>query len=193
MIVLFIKRYLSMKNLDLDLAIEKRGELTTLPSRSQTFPVNLEKIDNAVEYMVQNMGKRLPVSTLACVANISPSYFFSIFKQRTGFSPVAYYTRLRMGRACLLLDSTSVRVKDVAEALGYDDVFYFSRVFKSWTTIAPSHYRNLGAELRMEIKRRLGPKNEKPLSPAVSGAMRGGKTTLVDNQRPSNISQGYTF
>ena len=193
MIVLFINEHLSMKNLDLELATEQRGEMATSLSGSQPFPVNLEKIDNAVEYMVQNMGKRLPISTLACVANISPSYFFSIFKQRTGCSPLVYYTRLRMGRACLLLDSTSVRVKDVAEALGYDDVFYFSRVFKSCTTIPPSHYRNLGADLRMEIKRRLGPNNEKPLSPAAPGAMWGGKANLVDNQQSPGISQGYTF
>lgn len=182
-----------MKNLDLELTTEKRGELASLLPRSQTFPVNLEKIDNAVEYMVQNMGKRLPVSALACVANISPSYFFSVFKQRMGCSPLVYYTRLRIGRACLLLDSASARVKDVAEALGYDDVFYFSRVFKSCTMVAPSHYRNLEAELRLEIKKRLGPKNQEPLSPVAPAALWRGKTTLSDNQQQPKISEGYTL
>jgi AraC-like DNA-binding protein len=87
-----------------------------------------------------------------------------------------------MGRACLLLDSSSARVKDVAEALGYDDAFYFSRVFKTWTSVAPSHYRNLGADLRLEIKERLWPNNEKPLSSAAPAAISFGKITLVGDQ-----------
>lgn len=172
-----------MKNSDFELATEKRGEFVSLLSRGQTFAPNVGKIDDAVEYMLQNTGKRLPVPALASAANISLSYFFSIFKQRMGCSPLAYHTRLRMGRACLLLDSTSARVKDVAEALGYDDAFYFSRVFKSWTTVAPRHYQKLGAELRLEIKNRLGPNNEKLLSPAVPVAISLGKGTLLDDQQ----------
>jgi|SRR5579862_756312 len=169
-----------MKNSDFELTTEKRGEFGNLLSRSQVFVPNVRKIDDAVEYMVQNTGKRLPVSALACAANISLSHFFSIFKQRTGCSPLVYHTRLRMGRACLLLDSTLARVKDVADVLGYDDAFYFSRVFRSCTTVAPSHYQKLGAELRMEIKKRLGPNNEKLLPPV---ALSLGKDTLLDDQQ----------
>lgn len=183
MVVLFVNEYPSMKNLDLDLATEKCGELGTSLSRSQTSPINSEKIGNAVEYMLQNMGKPLPVSALASVANLSLSYFFPIFKERMGCSPLEYYTRLRMGRACLLLDSASAKVKEVADAMGYDDAFYFSRVFKSWTTRAPSHYRNLDADLRMEIKRRLAPNNEKLDCPATPATIWHGRTNLVDQQQ----------
>ena len=171
-----------MKNSDLELATEQRGELACVVSGSQTFPVRSEKIGDAVEYMVQNVEKRLPVSALASIANISPYHLFSVFKQRTGCSPLMYFTLLRMGRACLLLDSSSARVKDVAEALGYDDAFYFSRVFKTWTSVAPSHYRNLGADLRLEIKEHLWPNNERPLSSAAPVVISFGKITLVGDQ-----------
>ena len=171
-----------MKNSYFQLATEKRGEFVSLLPQTQTFARNVGGIDDAVEYMVQNTGQRLPVPALASAANISLSHFFTMFKQRMGCSPLAYHTRLRMGRACLLLDSTSARVKDVAEVLGYEDAFYFSRVFKSWTTVAPRHYQKLGAELRLDIKNRLRPNNEKLLSPAAPVAISLEKRILVDDQ-----------
>jgi AraC-like DNA-binding protein len=65
-----------------------------------------------------------------------------------------------MQRACQLLDSTSARVKEIAAALGYDDPFYFSRVFKSLLAVAPLHYRSLGLEVKLEIKEVLEPQNQ---------------------------------
>ena len=52
-----------------------------------------------------------------------------------------YFTRLRMEKARCLLDTTEASVKEVAATLGYDDPFYFSRVFKSVNQLAPSNYR----------------------------------------------------
>jgi AraC-like DNA-binding protein len=69
-----------------------------------------------------------------------------------GCPPMDYFTRLRMRRACELFDSTSASVKEVAAMLGYDDPFYFSRVFKSVLAIAPVRYRNLQPELRREAR-----------------------------------------
>jgi hypothetical protein len=48
-----------------------------------------------------------------------------------------------MQHACRLLDETGLSVKEVAAALGYDDPFYFSRIFKSVNRVAPSEYRLL--------------------------------------------------
>ena len=48
-----------------------------------------------------------------------------------------------MQHACRLLDETVLSVKEVAATLGYDDPFYFSRIFKSVNHVAPSEYRLL--------------------------------------------------
>ncbi len=114
--------------------------------------------------MAEHIDKPLQVATLAAMANVSPSHFFALFKQRMGCSPMDYFTRLRMRHACQLLDSTSSRVKEIAAALGYDDPFYFSRVFKSLSAVAPVHYRSLGQETRLGIKELLEPKNQTPSS-----------------------------
>ena len=100
------------------------------------------KIEYCIAYMVAHIDQPMQVATLAALANVSLSHFFALFKQRTGCPPMDYFTRLRMRHACRLLGSGSASVKEVAAALGYDDPFYFSRVFKSVNHVAPSKYRN---------------------------------------------------
>ena len=99
------------------------------------------RIEQSVAYMAQHLDRPLQVATLAARANISPSHFFALFKRRIGSAPMDYFTRLRMERACQLLETTSLSVKEVAAELGYEDPFYFSRVFKSVNQLAPSDYR----------------------------------------------------
>ena len=101
------------------------------------------RIEQSIAYMREHLNQPLPVAKLAALAHISPSHFFALFKRRTGSSPMDFFTHLRMQRACRLLDGTSASVKEVAAVLGYDDPFYFSRVFKAVNRIPPSRYRAL--------------------------------------------------
>jgi len=105
------------------------------------------RIEQSIAYMVRHLNKPLKVATLAAQANISPSHFFALFKRRIGSAPIDYFTRLRMQRACRLLEQTPLSVKEVAAELGYDDPFYFSRVFKSVNRMAPSDYRAAQREM----------------------------------------------
>jgi AraC-like DNA-binding protein len=120
----------------------------------------LQKVERSIHFMVANINRPLQVSTLAAQANVSPSHFFALFKQMTGRPPMDYFTKLRMSHACRLLDSTRASVKEVAAALGYNDPFYFSRVFKSVLAVAPVYYRGLGFASRREIKELLEPKDQ---------------------------------
>jgi len=107
-------------------------------------PCGLEataRIEQCVAYMNQHLNRPLQVATLAARVIVSPSHFFALFKRRTGIAPMDYFTRLRMERAGRLLETTSLSVKQVAAELGYDDPFYFSRVFKSVNQVAPSDFR----------------------------------------------------
>jgi AraC-like DNA-binding protein len=74
---------------------------------------------------------------------MSPSHYTALFKRRTGCAPIDFFIRLRMQHARELLLGTSLNVKEVAAALGYEDPFYFSRVFKSVNQLAPSDYRSM--------------------------------------------------
>jgi transcriptional regulator GlxA family with amidase domain len=107
---------------------------------------SLRKVERSIAYMTDHINQPLQVATLAAMANVSPSHFFALFKKRTGCPPMDYFTRLRMRHASRLLGSTSASVKEVAAALGYDDPFYFSRVFKSVHQVPPSRYRSVRPE-----------------------------------------------
>jgi transcriptional regulator GlxA family with amidase domain len=91
--------------------------------------------------MMEHLNQSLPVARLASLANMSPSHYTALFKRRTGCAPIDYFIRLRMRHARDLLMATSLNVKEVAAVLGYEDPFYFSRVFKSVNQVAPSDYR----------------------------------------------------
>ncbi len=100
-----------------------------------------ERIRRCIAFMLEHLDLPLQVATLAAKAHTSPSHFFVLFKRHTGSSPIDYFIGLRMQRACELLDEGSLHIKEVAAALGYDDPFYFSRLFKSVNRVAPSEYR----------------------------------------------------
>jgi transcriptional regulator GlxA family with amidase domain len=99
------------------------------------------RIEESIAYMREHLDQPLQAATLAARANLSLSHFFALFKQRTGGTPIDYFIRLRMRRACELLAETTLAVKEVAASLGYEDPFYFSRVFKSVNAVAPTEYR----------------------------------------------------
>lgn len=102
-----------------------------------------QKIARTVAYMKEHLGAPLQAPALAAMANLSLSHYSAMFRQQTGYAPIDYFIRLRMHRACQLLDTTSLSVKDIAARLGYDDPLYFSRVFKSVNAAAPTDYRQI--------------------------------------------------
>jgi AraC-like DNA-binding protein len=108
------------------------------------------KIEQSIAYMTQHLNKPVQVATLAALANMSSSHYTAMFKRQTGCAPIDYFIRLRMRHACHLLDATTMSVKEVAAALGYDDPFYFSRMFKSVNQVAPSDYRALRRSVQVD-------------------------------------------
>jgi len=112
------------------------------PATAPPAPLdNDQKIDQSIAYMLKHLNQPLNATQLASRAGFSVSHYFAVFKRRTGCSPIDYFIGLRMGQACRLLVETTLPVKDVAAQLGYDDPFYFSRVFKSVNAVAPTAYR----------------------------------------------------
>lgn len=140
-----------LSNIESDLLQETsaRTDRNVVFDNSSVGTVELDKkISRTIGYMRGSLGQPMQVSQLARMANISSSHFFAVFKQFTGFAPIDFFIRLRMRRASELLETTNLSVKEVAAALGYEDPFYFSRVFKSVHKVAPSEYRNLTTEGR---------------------------------------------
>ena len=71
---------------------------------------------------------------------VDSSYLCRLFQRYGSLSPRKYLTRLRMQYAMTLLTREGLGVSSVAEALGFENPFHFSRVFKSVHGLLPSAY-----------------------------------------------------
>ena len=72
---------------------------------------------------------------------LSASHFSLLFRNRTGMSQLDYFIHLKLQQACLLLWTTQTKIKHIAAELGYDDAYYFSRLFKKYMKMSPLQYR----------------------------------------------------
>jgi AraC-like DNA-binding protein len=100
-----------------------------------------QRIEVSLRYMMQNLNKPMKVPALSAMVGLSESSFFALFKSATGLTPLDFFIRARMQRAGELLAKTTLQIKEVAARLGYDDQFYFSRLFRSVYGIPPREYR----------------------------------------------------
>ncbi|MDD5597093.1 MAG: AraC family transcriptional regulator [Victivallaceae bacterium] len=98
------------------------------------------QIDRAVSYMHNNYTGSLSVSECAAGVNMSESHFRRLFKQRTGRSPKEFILALRISKAKALL-SRGESIKRTAEQVGWDDEFYFMRIFRKVCGISPGKFR----------------------------------------------------
>jgi AraC family transcriptional regulator of arabinose operon len=100
-----------------------------------------QKVAQSIAYMKQHLEQPVTVSTFATMANLSESHYRSLFKNQTGYAPMDYFIRLRIHKACQLLDTTDLSVKEIARMTGFQDAFYFSRAFKIVVELSPAKYR----------------------------------------------------
>lgn len=100
-----------------------------------------EPIRAAVEFMQQNLTQPLDCETIRMHSGLSMTHFNRLFSQYTGVSPVQFLMSQRMSLARHLLLQTSLSVKQVASAVGFDDALYFSARFKRYIGISPQHFR----------------------------------------------------
>jgi AraC-like DNA-binding protein len=113
-----------------------------LPGHPQAHPAE-QGVRQSIEWMQRNLHREASLDELAREAGISVSHFSAIFKRRTGFAPINYFLRLKISNACRLLDTTSMEIKEVASAAGFEDPFYFSRFFKKIMGHSPRSYRSI--------------------------------------------------
>lgn len=74
--------------------------------------------------------------------DINANYVSQLFKRELGTTFTEHLTNLRIDYACKLLATTALPLNEISEKSGYDDYFYFSRIFKKVKGITPSSYRD---------------------------------------------------
>ncbi len=93
------------------------------------------------EFITQNYPHHITVNHLADALGLSKSHLHRIFMEETGESPMQYLSRHRIAQSLQLLRSTDMSIACIANAVGFSDQLYFSRVFSKQMGMSPSQYR----------------------------------------------------
>jgi len=114
-----------------------KGAVSLSPAQAE-YERRIRKITSE---LLENPGDAPPVAELARSAGYSPVHFARLFKKATGALPREFIIQVRIERAKQLLRESSLSIGEIADALGYSDVFFFSRQFKARAGLSPSGFR----------------------------------------------------
>lgn len=126
--------------------LQKRQQAET-PSPSaanEPAPASATKnkaVNQMLDYILGHYMEDISIQTLADLCSINPNYAGQLFKQKMNQTFNSYLANLRIQQAIHLLTNTDMPVALVASSVGYQDYFYFAKVFKKITGSTPSSYR----------------------------------------------------
>lgn len=115
--------------------------------RQQESPFTFENYDKAtiintlVSFIGDNYMKPISLDTISRNMYLSPVYISKVFKEEMGESPINYLIKVRLSKAVELLKEGRLSIKAVAKNVGYDDAYYFSKLYKKYYGCPPSKDR----------------------------------------------------
>jgi transcriptional regulator GlxA family with amidase domain len=99
------------------------------------------RIELVISQLENDTARAWNTPLLAALVNLSPSRFRHLFKHETGTSPRQYLRELRFRKAEVMLATTFLSVKEIAESIGLVSVTHFMKDFKERHGITPRAYR----------------------------------------------------
>lgn len=102
---------------------------------------NVKLIEQAKRWIADHRAEDVTIKKIADHVYMNPTYFSEYFKMQTGETVLDYLTRLRIELAKELLRDTRLKLHDISGRVGYQDVKYFSKLFKHKLGMTPSQYR----------------------------------------------------
>ena len=106
---------------------------------SRKYKKNVNKI---ILFVEQHINEKITLEMIAKHLGISEIHVSRIFKAETGKNLIQYINEQKIQRAIELMEHSNMKIKDVAEAVGFEDQLYFNKVFKKIIGISPSKYRS---------------------------------------------------
>jgi AraC-like DNA-binding protein len=104
-------------------------------------------VKKIINYLNENYENKISLDQIAHNMYLSPVYISKIFKEETGESPINYLIKIRLEKAKdILLNSDGGSIKSIANSVGYEDVYHFSKLFKKYYGISPLYYKKIALE-----------------------------------------------
>ncbi|GKX67235.1 response regulator [Inconstantimicrobium mannanitabidum] len=135
-------KYLGPKseyNQCLDINKDEISEKRETPDKAIFMPL---VIKNTVDYLNKNYKNNITLNEMAEYNNISSFYLSRLFAKETGKNFVDYLNEIRIEKAKALLKENNYKYYEIADMVGIKDAHYFSKIFKKYTGLTPSDYKN---------------------------------------------------
>ena len=95
----------------------------------------------AKAYMEAHSAEKFSLEKMAKALFVNGSYLTRVFRQHTGMTPLAYHHRLRCKKAKELLESSTLTISQVGEAVGYVSSSHFAHIFRKLEGCTPGEFR----------------------------------------------------
>ena len=100
-----------------------------------------KQLESAIEMFHRDFSSEINIKEYANGLGMSLCWFSRCFKERFDMSPQAYLTNIRLNKAKELLLSSDYNINEISSFSGFNNPFYFSRIFKKHTDYSPTEYR----------------------------------------------------
>ena len=100
-----------------------------------------KNVEQIKAYILQNYQKPITLETIADNLSLSPVYCGAIFKKYENCYISHYINKIRVNHSIMLMQKSNLNISEIAFQAGYNDNYYFSKVFKKLIGMTPSNYR----------------------------------------------------
>lgn len=133
------------------LLIELTEQNILLFKSRQDMELPLHKLPKILEWIRVHSLQNISLVDVSHEFNYSREYLARYFKKQMGMSMQQYINNLKLSKAKELLCESDMNVKEIAEALGFQDEKYFMKLFKRMEDTTPKQYRNAYNRTHMNI------------------------------------------
>lgn len=131
------------KDIDAQTALQAAEEMVQILSEIiRQIPHYPHAIKEAIKYIEGHYYESITSKDVAEYVGLSSSYFSALFRQAVGSNPSDFIIDFRLRKAKQLLKESNYRIYEIAEMVGYENNFYFNRLFKKVVGCTPKEYRN---------------------------------------------------
>lgn len=105
-----------------------------------------DPIGIAISQISENLHRKIDLAAVGSLTGLSYVQFVRRFKAETGMTPSEYISVLRLQKAKSLLAETSLPIRQIAYACGFENEYYFSNFFKKHISMSPTAFRKESIE-----------------------------------------------
>lgn len=98
-------------------------------------------VSTLMTFLNENYMRQISLDMISKSIYLSPAYISKVFREEMGESPINYLIKIRLAKARELLLEGKHSIKSVARSVGYEDAYYFSKLYKKYHSVPPSKVR----------------------------------------------------